>query len=85
MRIKMITTAAGPDFSAKPGEVLTVSNERGAAWVALGYAIAMDPPAPEPAPAAPVIETAAMEAPEKAVQPEPVKKKAAGKKAAPHG
>lgn len=65
MRIRMITTAAGPAGTFLAGQVADVDPKLGEAWVAGGFAV------PEGAPASPAedqeIETAAVEAPEAAV------------------
>jgi hypothetical protein len=59
MRIRMITTAAGPEGVYQAGQVVVVSNEMGQAFVEGGYA--------EPVKAR--AETAAISPPESAVKP----------------
>lgn len=77
MRIKMLTAAAGPDFSAQPGMIVNVALSRAETLIRGGFAVQVDPD-PEPV-AVPVPETASIEVPEKAVQPKPTKK-AGGKR-----
>lgn len=59
MRVKMLTTAAGPDGVFLAGQVVDVKDELGKAFVAGGYAEAVDKLRP--------VESAAIEPPEKAV------------------
>ena len=74
MRVRMLTTAAGAMGVFQSGAVVDVPDLQGAAFVAGGYAVALDPkPGKLPEPGRGV-EAAAFEPPEKAVRP-PAKKK----------
>lgn len=42
MRVKMNQAVAGPNMRAGAGQVLTVDDETGAAWIANGYASAVE-------------------------------------------
>lgn len=50
MRVRMLTTYAGPSGTAREGEAITLSDAEGTALVDGGYAVALDAPAPAPAP-----------------------------------
>jgi len=57
MKIRMLTSMAGHDFSYMPGEIIEVTPEIGAAWIAAGIAGPADP-TPEPRVTAPAETTA---------------------------
>lgn len=74
MRVRMMTTAAGAMGVFPAGAVVEVPDVQGAAFVAGGYAVALDPKpekVPEPGRG---VEAAAFEPSEKAIRP-PVRKK----------
>ena len=74
MRVRMLTTAAGAMGVFQSGAVVEVPDLQGAAFVAGGYAVALDPkPGKLPEPGRGV-EAAAFEPSEKAIRP-PVRKK----------
>ncbi|HJT63085.1 MAG TPA: hypothetical protein VJ797_15555 [Burkholderiales bacterium] len=52
MQVKLRTILAGPTLSGGPGDTVTVDNETGAALVAGGYAVAVDPVKASPVAAA---------------------------------
>ena len=62
MRIKMLTTMAGPDGSANAGQVIDMDDERAVALLEGGYAEAVKAEVETVE-----VETAAVEAPEQAV------------------
>ena len=63
MRVRMLSRAAGPHWSASAGDEVDLPLKEAAGLVSGGYAIALDPP---------VVETAAIDpAREKAVQKKP--------------
>lgn len=68
MKVKMITTAAGPGGTFLAGQEVDVAPELGAAWVAGGFAVSIDAE-PVPAAQAEQSETATAEPPEAAVAP----------------
>lgn len=75
MKIRMITTAAGPDFSAQAGQSVDVSEAMGKMLVAGGFAVSLEPKISSE----PLRETASIETPEITVRPKPLKK-AVGKR-----
>lgn len=78
VKVRMLTTSAGPDGSAQPGQIVLVSPVAADVLIAAGYAEAVAPEKTEPKPAP---EAAALEAPpEKATQPAPKKRAARSKK-----
>ncbi len=70
--IKMRTLAAGPDGTLDPGRTYPVDDKTAAALAKGGFADYIDPPVMEKATAPELLE--------KAVKPEPVRKKPIGKK-----
>lgn len=60
MKIKMLTMMAGPDISAKRGEVIEVLDSVGSQLVAGGYALSLDKQ---------IIETAEINLPENTALP----------------
>jgi len=72
MKVKMLTTAAGPDGVWMAGQVIDLSDDIAKVFVEEGYAEVIQIPKPK---AVPVIETAAIEQPEKAVVSKKPKKR----------
>ncbi len=60
MRVRMLTTAAGPDGIYRPGEIWAVNTDTGMSMVAGGYATAIDPVSTK---------KAVLQAPETAIAP----------------
>lgn len=60
MRVKMLTTAAGPEGVFPAGQVVDVDEKLAKAFIAGGYAEVVDKP---------IVESAVIEPPEKAVLP----------------
>lgn len=74
--VRFLTAAAGPDFSANPGDVRLVPVEQAGDLVDGGYAeyFVLEEAAAEPL----TIESAALASDEKAVLPKPSRRKARG-------
>lgn len=68
MRVKMLTTAAGPDGVFLAGQVVDVDDRLAKAFIAGGYAEYLEEPKQ--------VESTTLEAPEKAVMPTPRRRKA---------
>jgi hypothetical protein len=69
MRVKMITTAAGPDGVFLAGQVVDIEEKLAKAFIAGGYAKTVEKVERS------VVESASIEAPEKAVLPNAKRKK----------
>lgn len=65
MRVRMLTTAAGPDGTYHVGETWNVPQDDGVGLVVGGYATALDPVVPVPTTMPPVETTLAPPAPER--------------------
>lgn len=65
MRIRMKTTAAGPDYNYQPGQEVDVPKALALQWIEQGHA----------EPVGTVKETAAVEPPEKAVTPKKARRR----------
>ena len=68
MRIKMLTTAAGPDGVYLAGQVVNVNDKLAEAFIAGGYAERLE--------TSKQVESATLETPKKAVMTEPKRRKA---------
>lgn len=85
MKVKMLQTAAGPEFTYLTGGVYDVPDARGAAFVAAGAAECMDAPVKRTAAIVPpvampvVVETAAIVAPPVAAERPKVKGRKGGR------
>ena len=71
MKVKFLTSIAGPNWSARPKQIVEVQDAFGLRAIAAGIAVAVEEPKPEP-PAK--VETATAPKPETATKPKPTKK-----------
>lgn len=79
MKIRMLTTAAGPLGCAMAGAVVDIDRERAAELIDRGFAVSLEKPAKAapPPPKPPIIEAAVSPAPvETATAPRQVRRKA---------